>query len=83
MLESLAQLGAIFAKISSGGSSKEKLIVFSGMDEVRFRRPVYPGDVLDMRMSLIKARSGFWRMQGVTSVNGETAVEGVLIAAEV
>lgn len=83
MLESMAQLGAIFAKLSTGGASAEKLIVFSGLDEVRFRRPVYPGDVLHMRLELLKSRSPFWKMKAVTSVNGDTAVEGILIAAEV
>lgn len=50
MLEALAQLGAIFAKLSTGGANAQQLVVLSGFDEVRFRRNVVPGDVLKLEM---------------------------------
>ena len=82
MLEALAQLGVIFFKLSSGQASWEKLIVFAGVDDCKFRRPVIPGDVLRLEMKLLRMRSGIWKMQGIASVEGETAVEAVLTAAE-
>ncbi len=81
-LEALAQIGAIFAKLSTSGSGDGKLIVFTGMDDVRFRKPVTPGDVLGLRMELIKAKFRHWRMKGTATVNGEVVVEGILMAAE-
>ncbi len=82
MLEALAQLGVLFFKLSTNGADREKLIVFAGIDEVKFRREVIPGDVLTLKMELIKRRSGIWRMSALGEVDGEKAVEGVLTAAE-
>lgn len=83
MLEALAQLGALFAKMSTGGVPPERLVVFSGAESVRFRRPVVPGDTLTLRMELLKAKFGHWKMQGLAKVGEEVAVEGVLMATEV
>ncbi len=81
MLEALAQLGVIFAKICSDSVDKNQLYVFAGADEVRFRRPVVPGDVLKLEMSLIARKRAIWKMKGVASVDGEVAIEGILTAA--
>jgi 3-hydroxyacyl-[acyl-carrier-protein] dehydratase len=83
MLEALAQLGVLFAKLTTGGVPIDSLTVFAGVEEVRFRRQVVPGDQLRLEMSLIKRRRGLWKMQGLASVNGEVAVEGILTAAEI
>lgn len=82
MLEALAQLGVIFFKLNSPESARDKLIVFAGVDNAKFRRLVIPGDVLKLEMDLIKMRSGIWKMQGRASVDGETAAEALLTAAE-
>lgn len=82
VLEALAQLGVIFAKLSSGGISPDGLMVFSGVDAVRFRRPVMPGDILRLEMSLLRSRIGYWKMQGAAKVGDEVAAEGVLMAME-
>ena len=82
MLEALAQLGVMFFKLSTNGADRDKLIVFAGIDEAKFRKEVIPGDVLTLHMDLIKRRSGIWKMQGWGTVDGEKVVEGVLTAAE-
>ena len=81
MLEALAQLGVIFAKICSESVDRDALYVFAGVDEVRFRRPVVPGDVLKLEMTLIARKKTVWKMKGVASVDGEVATEGILTAA--
>ena len=83
ILEALAQLGALFAKLSTGGVAPEKLIVFSGADDVRFRLPVVPGDILVLNMTLLKAKFGHWKMNGQALVGNEVVAEGVLKATEV
>lgn len=83
MLEALAQLGAIFAKMSTGGTPPDRLIVFSGADEVRFRRPVYPGDTLMMSLSEPKRKSRYWRMAGDMKVGEDLVMEAVIMATEV
>ena len=81
MLEALAQLGVIFAKICADAVDRDQLYVFAGVDEVRFRRPVVPGDVLKLEMTLLTRKKTVWKMRGVASVDGEIATEGVLTAA--
>ena len=83
MLEALAQLGAIFAKLNRGAAIDNKLIVFAGADSTRFRRQVGPGDQLTLTMELVRARLGYWKMQGYAKVGTEVAAEAILHAAEV
>ncbi len=82
IIEAMAQLGVIFAKLDSEEGSRNNLIVFGGVEEVKFRKPVVPGDVLDMRLELIKAKLGLWKMKGIASVGQEIAAEGILLAAQ-
>jgi beta-hydroxyacyl-ACP dehydratase FabZ len=82
MLEALAQLGVIYARVCSEAVDGQGLYVFAGADAVKFRRPVVPGDVLTLEMTLIKRRRGLWKMEGAASVDGEVAVQGILTAAQ-
>ncbi len=81
ILEALAQLGVIFAKLCAEAVDRDKLYVFAGADEVRFRKPVVPGDVLELRMELIARKKVVWKMKGTALVDGEVACEGILTAA--
>jgi len=81
ILEAMAQMGILFAKKTAPDELEDKLFVFAGMDGVRFRRPVRPGDRLDMELRLLKRKRLIWKMEGVATVDGETAVEAVLMAA--
>ncbi|MBP9837844.1 MAG: 3-hydroxyacyl-ACP dehydratase FabZ [Proteobacteria bacterium] len=83
ILEAMAQMGVLFAKLSTNGVDDEALLVFSGAEDVRFRRPVVPGDKLCMRMELIKSKFGHWKMKALATVDGEKAAEGILTATEV
>lgn len=77
MLEAVAQLGAY--AVLAGGTAVGKLPLFGGVDGVRFRRQVVPGDVLDLEVELgrMSARAG--RGHGRASVGGETACEADLL----
>jgi len=81
ILEAMAQTGIIFAKNTDPGGLGDKLMVFAGMDEVRFRRQVVPGDQLIMDLKLIKRKSIIWKMEGRASVDGKIAAEAKLLAA--
>lgn len=83
ILEALAQLGAIFAKLSTGGAAPEKLIVFSGADRVRFRRPVYPGDVLELHAGGHRRRNTHWWITTEAKVDGLTVAEALVMATEI
>ena len=81
ILEAMAQTGISFAKNTDPDGLEGKLLVFAGMDEVRFRRQVVPGDQLIMELKLIKRKSTIWKMQGKASVDDKVAAEAMLIAA--
>ena len=81
ILEAMAQTGIIFAKNTDPEGLWDKLMVFAGMDGVRFRRQVVPGDQLIMDLKLIKRKSIIWKMEGRASVDGKVAAEAKLIAA--
>jgi beta-hydroxyacyl-ACP dehydratase FabZ len=73
-IEALAQAGAILALLAP--ENEGKLIYLTGADQFKFRRPVIPGDVLDLRVEIIRMRKGFGKVHGVASVNGEVTAEG-------
>jgi len=81
ILEAMAQTGILFAKNTDPDGLEGKLLVFAGMDKVRFRRQVVPGDQLIMELKLIKRKSIIWKMEGKASVDDKVAAEAVLIAA--
>lgn len=83
MVEALAQLGVLFAKMSTGGCPSDRLLVFSGVEEFRFRRQVVPGDVLTLRLTEYKHRLRYWKMKGAITVGDELAADGLITATEV
>ncbi len=83
ILESIAQLGAVFAKICTGGVSAEKLVVFSGAEEVRFRKQIFPGDTLRLETKFLRVKFGHWKMEGKAFVGNERACEAIITATEV
>lgn len=76
-VEALAQLGGVLIKHLPEG--KDKLAVFSGIDKIRFRRMVVPGDKLDLHCELIKLRSPIGKAYCRASVDGDTTVEGEMM----
>ena len=77
MTESLAQIAGVLIYRTLGISNPglEDFFYYAGMDKVRFKRMVVPGDRLDLRVEVLKARTKLWKFKGVASVNGETACE--------
>jgi 3-hydroxyacyl-[acyl-carrier-protein] dehydratase len=77
MTESLAQISGILLYRSEGieHPGLADYFYYAGMDNVRFKRMVIPGDRLDLRVDVIKARSRLWKFKGVASVDGHVACE--------
>ncbi len=57
---------------------KGHIPLFAGLDRVRFRNKVLPGDTLEMECSLVRSRPPFYFAKGRGSVNGKTAVSAEL-----
>ncbi len=80
IVEAMAQVGGVV--LTQMADVKGGLFMFAGIDKVRFRRPVVPGDQLVMTVELlsVKARR-FGKMHGRAEVNGQLACEGDLMFA--
>ena len=81
--EAMAQVGAIFAHNARGGRDHNKAFVLTGLDNVKFKRPVEPGDQLRMELTILKRRGSFWKMQGVATVDGKLVAQAEISAMEV
>lgn len=81
--EAMAQVGAIFAHNARGGMEDNKVFVLTGLDNVKFKRPVEPGDQLRMELTCLKRRGAYWRMQGVATVDGKTVAQAEISAMEI
>lgn len=79
ILESLAQAGAICMLTVEGNAGK--LVYFGGMDRVKFKRQVVPGDVLTLEVEITKSKGSFGVGTATAYVDGKVAVEAVLTFA--
>jgi 3-hydroxyacyl-[acyl-carrier-protein] dehydratase len=79
LTEAVAQVGAIL--ILAKPENKDQLIFFRGMERVRFRAPVYPGDtvVVEARVKRLRSRMGV--LDGRATVNGKVVVHGTMTFA--
>ena len=80
ILEALAQSMGILAFKTLELSGNE-LFYFAGIDEARFKRPIVPGDQMELYVEVIRERRGITAFTGVATVNGEVACEAKLMCA--
>lgn len=82
MLEALAQASALLAfDAMDSGATEDKVYYFAGMEGVRFKRPVEPGDQLILEAALLRMKSGIFKFQTRALVDGVIAVEAELTCA--
>ncbi|MBI2834140.1 MAG: 3-hydroxyacyl-ACP dehydratase FabZ [Acidobacteria bacterium] len=79
LTEAVAQVGAIM--ILAKPENREKLIYFMGIERVRYRRPVRPGDVVTIEATVLRLRSKMGRLKGTARVDGKVVVEGTMTFA--
>jgi 3-hydroxyacyl-[acyl-carrier-protein] dehydratase len=79
MVEALAQTGAV--AVLADEENRGKLALFGGMDDVRFKRLVVPGDELELTCELERVRGPVGRGKAAATVGGELAVRGTLTFA--
>ena len=79
LTECIAQVGAIL--ILSKPENRDKLPFFMGIERVRYRRPVYPGDVVEIEARVKRLRSRVGQLGGFARVNGVVVVEGTMTFA--
>lgn len=79
IIETVAQAGALIVALSKG-LEEGTFIAFSGVEQAKFRRPVYPGDVMRVEAKIEKHRRGFYKFSGQASV-GENRVAQLQFSA--
>lgn len=79
IIEAMAQVGAV--GVMAGGEHRERLALFAGIDGVRFRRQVVPGDALRMEVEITRLKSKVGRGKGRATVEGERVCEAELMFA--
>jgi len=76
IVEALAQTGALAAL--SLPANRDKLALFAGIDKVKFRRPVRPGETLEMSTRVTRQRGPIGQAEAEARVNGELACQAIL-----
>ncbi len=75
IIEAMAQTSAILVTSAPDFDAKNKLVYFMSIDAVKFRKPVVPGDVLELHVEVIQNRGNVWKMSGVGIVDGQKVTE--------
>ncbi len=79
IIEAMAQVGGVL--MLSNPIHKGKIAYFMGIDNVRFRKPVLPGDRLEIEAEVIRVRSRTGQLQGTAKVDGKVVAEAELMFA--
>jgi 3-hydroxyacyl-[acyl-carrier-protein] dehydratase len=77
--EAMAQLGGIAILVNPEFTGKRPML--TGLDKFRFRRPVRPGDKLEMDITIDRMRGTMGQGSGVATVDGEIAAQGTILFA--
>lgn len=80
IIEAMAQAGALMVTAAPGFNAEDKLVYFMSIDGAKFRRPVVPGDVLELHVEVVQNRGPVWKMSAVGIVDGVKVAEAQLSA---
>ena len=81
IIEAMAQAGGILAYETAPSEKRNRLIFFMGMNKVRFRKMVLPGDQIILEAKILKFRSKVAKMAGTATVDGQLVAEAELMAS--
>ena len=80
IVEAMAQAGGVLAAVSAKQEKSDTLMYFMGLDQVKFRKPVTPGDQLILEVEIRQQRSKVMKLTGVDKVDGKIVTEAHLMA---
>jgi 3-hydroxyacyl-[acyl-carrier-protein] dehydratase len=83
ILEALAQAMAILAYKTENMDPKNMVTYLMGVDGARFRKPVVPGDRLQLNIEVIRHKGAIWKTKGTATVDGVKVAEGEFLATVV
>lgn len=83
IIEAMAQAAGILGfKTMNKKPQDGSIYYFVGADDVRFKRPVVPGDQLRLEAKIVSERRGIWKFECRALVDGELASEGTILCAD-
>lgn len=80
IIEAMAQTSAVLVVDTLGKDAEGKLVYFMSVDEAKFRKPVVPGDRLELHVEKERSRGNVWRFKGEGRVNGTKVAEAIFAA---
>lgn len=81
IIEAMAQVACVLAILSSDESVRSKVTYFAGIDNAKFRKPVFPGDQLRLELEAVNCKRGIWYFNGRAYVDDKLVTEAELKAA--
>ncbi|OLC79891.1 MAG: hypothetical protein AUH72_13105 [Acidobacteria bacterium 13_1_40CM_4_65_8] len=79
LTEAVAQVGAIL--VLAKPENRQRLPFFAGIERVRYRRPVHPGDVVVIEATVVRMRSRMGLLKGIARVDGKPVIDGTMTFA--
>ena len=80
IIESMAQTAAVLVVETLEGAAAGKIVYFMPVEDGRFRKPVFPGDQLQVKVSKIRSRGPVWKFKGEAYADGVLKAEAVFSA---
>ena len=82
IIEALAQAGGILAYESVAAEERIWILYLVGLEEIRFKQTVRPGDQLVLRVELVKRKRSLWRFTAVAEVDGKLVAQAQILMAD-
>ena len=80
IIEAMAQSSGVLVGVSMDLVDKQAKVFFMGVDGVKFRRKVVPGDVLELHVKALRSGGRVWKFEGRATVDGDLATEATFTA---
>ena len=80
IVESMAQTAAAMVVVSMDDDPDGTLVYFMAIDNARFRKPVVPGDVLEIHVTKTQKRGSVWKFEGIAKVDDAVVAEAKFTA---
>ena len=80
IIEAMAQTSAVLVVSTLGKEAEGKLVYFMSIDEAKFRKPVVPGDRLELHVVKDRSRGNVWKFKGEAKVDGQKVAEATFSA---
>ena len=83
IIEALAQAAGILGFMTMDKTPEEgSIYYFAGVDKVRFKNPVIPGDVVNLHASIMSEKKGIWKFDCSADVEGKNVCEAIILCAD-